>query len=157
MADPQGKVSKIQYKVGISFEVFLDNHVTALLTDDLFIQQTLAAALEVQEEVTLPLKDGKIQRVERANPIPPNPGGSTLPPPPGFGKVTGIATQVDGASGKSFFEVFFTISGTEMQFHTFDVAAMALCLSACIGGHVLRLFADQSNVLKEVTLEFPAA
>ena len=114
MADPRGNVTKIHYKVGGSFDVFLDHQTTPLIAKDVLVRQTIAAVLAVQEEVTLPLKGGKILRVERANAIPPRPSGSP-PPPPGAGKITGIATQVDGHTGKSFFEVFFTVNKNEIS------------------------------------------
>jgi len=152
MADPEGYVTKVDCTADSDFKVYLDDGSGPLFAVDLLVQQTVTAALAVQEKVILPLKDGltipTITRVQRAMPIAPHPR-----PDDRVAAITGIATQTNAATGNSHLEVFLTKDGKETQVLTQDPAVVAVCLTACIMGQGLEVESGGDNYITRVVLE----
>src|SRR6202043_2614724 len=122
MAEREGYVTKIDCAPGSEFQVYLDDGNGPLLAVDLLVQQTVAAALAVQEKIILPLEDSTrvttITRVRRYMPIPADRRSNCRV---AGSKITGIATQVNADTGKSHLEVFLTKDGKETQVLTQDL------------------------------------
>jgi len=153
MAEREGYVTRINCAPGSEFQVYLDDENGPLLAVDLLVQQTVAAALAVQEKVILPLEDPPrettISRVQRYMPIP----ADRRPDCRVAGSaITGIATQVNAGTGKNHLEVFLTKDGKETQVLTQDLAVAAVCLAACIMGQGLEVESGGDHYITRVAV-----